>query len=65
MVNDKNQYQIATGYATAGMMSGKFVSGILGQLVIYLNDNNYTVLIFYSLAGTVRTYIYHRHRMIQ
>lgn len=32
-------------------MTGKFVSGILGQLIIFLNNGNYSALIFYSLAS--------------
>lgn len=51
MIEDKDQYQIATGCVTAGMMSGMAVSGLLGQIVVYLNYSNYSPLLYYSLAG--------------
>lgn len=52
-IKDKEHYQIATGFAMSGIMSGISVSGLLGQLVVYFNNGDYTPLIYYSLAGTV------------
>lgn len=51
MIEDKDQYQIATGCVTAGMMSGMAASGIIGQIVVYLNNSDYSPLLYYSLAG--------------
>lgn len=56
-IDNKEYYQIATGYTKAGVLSGTFVSGILGQLVIYLNNGDYSTLPYYSLAGIVLKYI--------
>lgn len=49
-IEDKEHYQIATGFAKSGMLSGTCVAGLLGQLVVYLNNRNYSVLPYYSLA---------------
>ncbi|XP_025192959.1 folate transporter 1-like isoform X2 [Melanaphis sacchari] len=49
-IEDKVHYQIATGFAKSGMLSGSCVGGLLGQLVVYFNDRNYSVLPYYSLA---------------
>ncbi|KAL5233325.1 hypothetical protein ACI65C_000735 [Semiaphis heraclei] len=49
-IEDKEHYQIATGFAKSGMLSGTCVGGLLGQLVVYFNDRNYSVLPYYSLA---------------
>lgn len=49
-IEDKEHYQIATGFAKSGMLSGTCVGGILGQLVVYFNNCNYSVLPYYSLA---------------
>lgn len=52
-IDNKEYYQIATGYTKAGVLSGTIVSGILGQLVIYLNNGDYSTLPYYLLAGIV------------
>lgn len=57
-IKDKKHYQMATGCAMAGVMSGMCVSGLLGQLIVYNNDRDYSVLLYYSLAGIVEKYIY-------
>ncbi|XP_026806294.1 thiamine transporter 2-like [Rhopalosiphum maidis] len=49
-IEDKEHYQIATGFAKSGMLSGTCVAGLLGQLAVYFNDRNYSVLPYYSLA---------------
>ncbi|CAH1726462.1 unnamed protein product [Aphis gossypii] len=49
-IDDKEHYQIATGFAKSGMLSGTCVAGLLGQLVVNLNNRNYSVLPYYSLA---------------
>lgn len=51
-ISDKEHYQIATGFAKAGTLSGKCVSGVLGQIVVYLNHHDYSSLPYYSLAST-------------
>lgn len=51
-IEDKEHYQIATGFAKSGMLSGTCVAGLLGQLVVYLNNRDYSVLPYYSLACT-------------
>lgn len=56
-IKDKKHYQMATGCAMAGVMSGMCVSGLLGQLIVYNNNRDYSVLIYYSLAGIVEKYI--------
>jgi len=57
-IEDKEHYQIATGFAKSGMLSGTCVGGILGQLVVYFNNCNYSVLPYYSLACTVFEVVY-------
>lgn len=58
-IKDKKHYQMATGCAMAGVMSGMCVSGLLGQfIIVYNNDRDYSVLLYYSLAGTVEKHIY-------
>lgn len=52
-IKDKEYYQIATGCAKAGMLSGTCVSGLIGQLVIYMNNCDYSILPYYSIVGTV------------
>lgn len=54
----KKHYQIATGYTKAGVLGGICVSGLLGQLVVYLNNGNCSTLPYYSLAGKVSKYFY-------
>lgn len=51
-IENKDYYQIATGYVKAGMLSGRCVSGLLSQLVVNLNDGDYSSLNYYSLAST-------------
>jgi len=53
-IKDKEHYQIATGYVKASMLSGMCLSGILGQLVVYMKSGDYSTLPYYSLAGTRR-----------
>ncbi|XP_022181646.1 thiamine transporter 2-like isoform X2 [Myzus persicae] len=49
-IQDKEHYQIATGFAKSGMLSGTCVGGLLGQLVVYFSERNYSELPYYSLA---------------
>ncbi|VVC44839.1 Hypothetical protein CINCED_3A001855 [Cinara cedri] len=50
-IKEKEQYQTATGCAKAGMLSGKFASGILGQAVVYFNNHDYSTLPYYSFTS--------------
>lgn len=49
-IEDKEHYQIATGFAKSGMLSGTCVAGLLGQLVVYFGGRNYSALPYYSLV---------------
>lgn len=57
-IKDKDHYQIATGCVKSGALSGMFVSGLLGQIVVYFNDSDYTSLPYYSLVGMIYYDIY-------
>lgn len=53
-IERKGHYQTATAYIKAGMLSGRFVSGLLGQSVAYLNNGDYYALSCFSLASTIK-----------
>lgn len=51
-IKDREHYQMATGYVKAGTLSGICLSGLFGQLIVYLYDHDYSFLPYYSLPGT-------------
>ncbi|XP_050424032.1 thiamine transporter 2-like [Adelges cooleyi] len=50
-ISNKNHYQLATGYAKAGCLSGACISGLVGQLIVFSGNGNYTALPYISLAA--------------
>lgn len=55
-IKNKEHYEIATGCAKAGSLSGQCASGLIGQLVVTLSaKNDYSTLPYLSLAGTTKT----------
>lgn len=52
-IKTKEHYQRATGCVKAGMLSGKCVSGVLGQFVVYIYGGDYSILNYYSLASMI------------
>lgn len=48
---DKSYYQKVTSHTRAAILSGRFVAGILGQLLIFYNLFDYRELNFITFAG--------------
>lgn len=47
----KEHYQQVTGHTRAGILIGRFLSGIVGQLLISFNVMNVKELTYISLGG--------------
>ncbi|XP_017047294.1 thiamine transporter 1 [Drosophila ficusphila] len=50
---DKEQYQIVTGHTRAAILSGKFLGGLLAQILVSTDSMNYKELHYISLSTQV------------